>query len=156
VTVRRSESTKEASGNWVAHFDDAQSQEGLGADVLLVSPMGQIHKYVNQLASPREGCASSTSKFEGLLASLRIAVGMGIFHLSICGNAQLTTGQAEGVKLSPLMKAYAGDVQKLECHFNSFKLEHVPYGHDATVKELSQIAAQGLPVPAGATVEKLS
>jgi ribonuclease HI len=156
VAVRRSESTKEAFGNWVAHFDDAQSREGLEAGVLLVSPMGQIHKYVNQLASPREDCTSSTAEFEGLLAGLRIAIGIGIFHLSIRGNAQLTTGQAEGVKLSPLMKAYVGDVQKLECHFNNFKLEHVPRGQDATVKEMSQIATQGLPVPAGATVEKLS
>jgi hypothetical protein len=44
-------------------------------------------------------------------------------------------------------------VQKLECHFNNFKLEHVPRGQDATVKEMSQIATQGLPVPAGAIVE---
>jgi hypothetical protein len=24
------------------------------------------------------------------------------------------------------MKAYVGEVRKLECHFNSLKLEHVP------------------------------
>jgi hypothetical protein len=35
------------------------------------------------------------------------------------------------------MKAYAGEVRKLECHFNSLKLEHVPHGQDAAVKELS-------------------
>jgi hypothetical protein len=46
VAVKRSESTEEASGNWVAHLDDTQSRENLGAGVLLVSPMGQIHKYV--------------------------------------------------------------------------------------------------------------
>jgi hypothetical protein len=53
---------------------------------------------------------------------------MGISHLSICGDSQLTAGQAEGVKLSLLMKAYAGEVRKLECNFNSLKLEHVPRG----------------------------
>jgi hypothetical protein len=47
---------------------------------------------------------------------------MGISCLSIRGDSHLTVGQAEGVKLSPLMKAYMGEVQKLECHFNNLKL----------------------------------
>jgi hypothetical protein len=35
-------------------------------------------------------------------------------------------------------------------------LEHVPSGQNAIVKELSQIAGKGLPVPVGAFVERLS
>jgi hypothetical protein len=35
-----SEPEEEASGNWVAHFNSAQSREGLGVGVLLVSPTG--------------------------------------------------------------------------------------------------------------------
>jgi hypothetical protein len=58
--------------------------------------------------------------------------------------------------MSPLMKAYADKVWKLECHFCSLKLEHVPHGQDAVVKDLSRIVAKGLPVPVGAIVEKLS
>jgi hypothetical protein len=81
---------------------------------------------------------------------------MGISCLSIRGDSQLTAGQAEGVKLSLLMKAYVGEVRKLECHFNSLKLKHVPRGQDAAVKELSRIAAKGLLVPVGAIVWKLS
>jgi hypothetical protein len=38
--LERSESKEEASGNWVALFDNAQSREGMGAGVLLVSPIG--------------------------------------------------------------------------------------------------------------------
>jgi hypothetical protein len=81
---------------------------------------------------------------------------MGISRLSIRGDSQLTASQAEGVKLSPLIKAYAGEMRKLECHFNSLKLEHAPRGQDVAIKELSQIAAKGLPVPAGDIVEKFS
>jgi hypothetical protein len=44
------------------------------------------------------------------------------------------------------MNAYAGEVQKLECHFNSLKLKHVPHGQDVVVKELSWIVTKGLPV----------
>jgi hypothetical protein len=51
---------------------------------------------------------------------------MGISHLFIRGDSQLTAGQAKGVKLSPFMKAYAGEVRKLECQFNSLKPKYVP------------------------------
>jgi ribonuclease HI len=68
-----------ASSGLVAHFEGAQSREGLGVGVLLVSPMGQVHKYIIQLAFPRESCTNNTRECEGLLAGLRIATGMGIF-----------------------------------------------------------------------------
>jgi hypothetical protein len=118
--------------------------------------MGQLRKYAIQVAFPREGCASSTAECEGRLASLRIAARMGISRISIRGDSQLTAGLAEGVELSPLMKAYAGEVRKLECRFHSLKLEHDPRGQDAAVKELSQIAAKGFPVPARVMMENLS
>jgi hypothetical protein len=57
------------------------------AGVLLVSPTGQLRKYAIQLAFPREGCASSTTECEALLASLTIAVGMGISRLSVRGDS---------------------------------------------------------------------
>jgi hypothetical protein len=81
---------------------------------------------------------------------------MGISCLSVRGDSHLTADQAEGTELSPLMKAYAGEMRKLECRFHSLKLEHVPRGQDAAVKEFSRIAAKGLPVPFGVAVEKLS
>jgi hypothetical protein len=81
--LEKSESKEEASANWVTHFDSAQSREGMGAGVLLVSPTGQLRKYAIQLAFRREGCASSTAECEALLASLRIAAEMGISYLSI-------------------------------------------------------------------------
>jgi hypothetical protein len=89
----RSESEEEASGNWVAHFDNTQSREGMEAGVLLVSPMGELHKYTIQLAG--EGCASSTAECEALLASLRIAAMMGISRLSIRGDSSWPAMQKE-------------------------------------------------------------
>jgi ribonuclease HI len=92
--------------NWVAYFDATQSREGLGAGVYLVSPTGQHLKYVVQLAFSQEDCASSTSECEGLLAGLRIAMGLGVTHLAIRGDSQLTVGQADGAGMSLLMRAY--------------------------------------------------
>jgi hypothetical protein len=76
--------------------------------------------------------------------------------LSIRGDSQLTDGHAEGTELSPLMKAYAGEMRKLECRFYSLKLEHVPRGQDAAIKKLSRIAAKGLTIPFGVAMENLS
>jgi hypothetical protein len=81
---------------------------------------------------------------------------MGISRLFVQGDSQLTVSQAKGPELSPLMKAYAGEMRKLECHFQSLKLEHVPCGQDAPIKELSWIATKGLPVLFGVAMEKLS
>jgi hypothetical protein len=64
--------------------------------------------------------------------------------------------QAGKVAFSPLMEAYAGKEQKLECCFSSLKLEHVPHEQDAIMKELSQIAAKGRLVLAGTFIERLS
>jgi hypothetical protein len=81
---------------------------------------------------------------------------MWISRLSIRGDSQLTSGHVEGAEHIPLMKVYAGKMRKLECRFHSLKLEHVPRGQDAAVKELSQIATKGFPIPFGVAVEKLS
>jgi ribonuclease HI len=128
----------------------------LGVGVLLFSPTGQCLKYVVQLAFHRESCARSTAECESLLAGLRIVEGLGVTHLAVWGDSQLTPGQAGRTYMSPLMKAYAGGMRKLEHCFSNLKLEHVPHRHDAITKELSQIAAKGLPVPAGILVERLS
>jgi ribonuclease HI len=79
----------------------------------MVLPIGQLQKYVIQLAFPREGCAGSKVECEGLLAGLRIAVEMDVSRPSIRDDSQLMAGQSEGVKLNPLMKVYAGEVRKL-------------------------------------------
>jgi hypothetical protein len=52
--TRRQEPEKEAPDNWVAYFSGAQSREGMGASVLLVSHTGQHNKYVTQLAFPQK------------------------------------------------------------------------------------------------------
>jgi ribonuclease HI len=154
--LERKELGKADSNNWVAYFEGAQSCKGLGAGVFLVSPTGEHLKYVVQLAFPREGCASSTVEFEGLLAGLRIAAGLGINRLAVWGDSQLTDGQADKASMSPVMETYTAKVQKLERCFSTLELEHGPYGQNTIVKKLPQITAKGLSVPVEAFVEWLS
>jgi ribonuclease HI len=100
----------------------------LWTDVLLVSPTGQHLKYIVQLAFPQEGCNSSTVEYEGLLAGMRIVVGLGVTHLTIRGDSQLMVGQVGEAGMSPLIKAYAGAIRRLERYFSSLELEHIPHG----------------------------
>jgi hypothetical protein len=54
---------------------------------------------------------------EGLLASLRFAAGLGVTHLAVRGDSQLTTGQAGGACMSPLIFSNQGlkfDLDKVE------------------------------------------
>jgi hypothetical protein len=74
---------KEDPECWVMYFDGAFSIEGAGAGMLLALPTGDHLKYMIQLAFSREDATNNTAEYEGLLAGLRIAVGLGISHLVV-------------------------------------------------------------------------
>src|SRR5215216_1928926 len=64
---------KEAPQEWIMHFDGAFSLQGAGTSVLLIAPTREHLKYVVQMHFPQEEATNNTSKYEGLLAGLRIA-----------------------------------------------------------------------------------
>jgi ribonuclease HI len=103
--MERKELGKADPGNWVTYFGGAQFRKSLGTNVLLVSPTGEHLKHIVQLAFPWDGCANSMAECEGLLAGLRIAVGLGMTHLAIRGDSQLIAGQAEKAGMIPLTEA---------------------------------------------------
>jgi ribonuclease HI len=74
---------KEDPESWVMYFDGAFSIGGAGAGVLLVSPTGDDLKYVIQLAFSHEDATNNTAEYEGLLAGLWIAAGLGISRLVV-------------------------------------------------------------------------
>jgi ribonuclease HI len=51
--------------------------------VLLVAPTGEYLKYVVHMHFPGEKATKNTTEYEGLLASLRIAVELGIRKLIV-------------------------------------------------------------------------
>src|SRR3989337_1667188 len=69
---------KETAKEWIMYFDGAFSLQGAGAGVLLVAPTGEHLKYVVQMHFPREQATNNTTEYEGLLASLCIAIDLGI------------------------------------------------------------------------------
>jgi ribonuclease HI len=103
----------------------------------LVSPTGDPLKYVVHLAFSREDSTNNTAKYEGLLAGLRIIVGLGISHLVVRSDSLLVVNQVNKAYDYPQKWAYMDEVRKLEHHFDGLKLEHVPRGRNTIADEPS-------------------
>ena len=79
-----------ASDCWPMHFDGGFSSEGSGASIVLTSPTGDKLYYAVQLCFNK--CAkvsNNIAEYEGLLAGIRAAIGLGIKRLIIKGDLQL-------------------------------------------------------------------
>jgi ribonuclease HI len=128
---------REDPGCWIMYYDGTFSLEGAGTGVLLVSPTSDYLRYVVQLAFSREDSTNNTTEYEGLLASLRIIVGLGISRLVVQGDSQLVVNQVNKAYKCPQMWAYLDEVQKLERRFDGLKLEHIPCRRNTIADELS-------------------
>src|SRR5215216_4568094 len=138
------------------YFDGAFSLQGAGAGVLLVAPTGEHLKYVVQMHFPWERSTNNTTKYEGLLASLRIATDLGIRKLIVRGDSQLVVKQVNKDYQSPLMEAYVDEVSKLEERFDGLQAEHVPRAENSIADDLLKCVALKLPVEPGNFVLQLT
>nr|ABF99688.1 retrotransposon protein, putative, unclassified [Oryza sativa Japonica Group] len=77
-------------GHWVMHFDGSLNLQGASAGVTLTSPNGDVLKYVVRLDFR---ATNNMAEYEGLLAGLRAAAGMGIHRLLVLGDSQLIVNQ---------------------------------------------------------------
>jgi ribonuclease HI len=66
------------------HFDGFLNLRGAGAGVTLTSPTRDVLKYVVQLDFR---ATNNMAEYEGLLAELRAAAGMGIRRLLVLGDS---------------------------------------------------------------------
>ena len=80
---------------WIMYFDGAFSYEGAGVGVVIEAPTGEQLKYVVQIV-----------EYEGLLAGLQAAAGLGIQRLVVRGDFQLVVNQVCKEYDSPRMWAY--------------------------------------------------
>nr|AAM94933.1 putative GAG-POL precursor [Oryza sativa Japonica Group] len=90
---------------WVMQFDGSLSLQGAGAGVTLTSPSGDVLKYLVRLDFR---ATNNMAEYEGLLAGLRVAAGLGIRRLLVLGDSQLVVNQVskEYQCSDPQMDAY--------------------------------------------------
>nr|CAH67964.1 OSIGBa0142I02-OSIGBa0101B20.7 [Oryza sativa] len=140
---------------WVMQFDGSLSLQGAGAGVTLTSPSGDVLKYLVRLDFR---ATNNMAEYEGLLAGLRMATGLGICRLLVLGDSQLVVNQVskEYQCSDPQMDAYVRQVRRMERHFDGIELRHVPRRDNAVADELSRLASSRAQTPPGAFEERLA
>jgi ribonuclease HI len=71
---------------WHIHFDGSCSNEGNGAGIILVSPVGKIHNLSYRLDF---SYTNNVTEFKALLLGIENAYNLGCGHLSIFGVSEL-------------------------------------------------------------------
>nr|ABA97545.1 retrotransposon protein, putative, unclassified [Oryza sativa Japonica Group] len=140
---------------WVMQFDGSLSLQGAGAGVTLTSPRGDVLRYLVRLDFR---ATNNMAEYEGLLAGLRVASGLGIRRLLVLGDSQLVVNQVckEYRCSDPQMDAYVRQVRRMERHFDGIELRHVPRRDNAVADELSRLASSRAQTPPGAFEERLA
>ena len=107
------------------HFDGGFSSEGSGAGVVLTSPTGDKLYYPVQMCfNKRAKVSNNIAEYEGLLAGIRAAIGLGVKRLIIKGDSQLLVNFSNKVYQAKdaHMALYLEEVRKLEKHFLDLEL----------------------------------
>jgi hypothetical protein len=97
------------------------------------------------------------AEYEGLLAGLQAAVGLGVCHLLIKRHSQLVVNQVskEYQRANQQMAAYVAEVQRMGRHFDRLELEHVPHKENTEADELSWLASSRAPLSPWVFEERL-
>jgi ribonuclease HI len=111
-------------GMWHMHFDGSCSNEGNGAEIILYSPIGKIHKFSYGLEF---SCTNNVTEFEALLLGIENSYNLGCVHLTVFGDSELVVNLVRNI-YSPskkLFKRYTQDVWMLISNLLSFSITHV-------------------------------
>jgi ribonuclease HI len=102
------------------YFDGSLNLDGVGADVLLISPQGGQLKYVLQI---HYKASNNGAEYESLIHGLRIAVSLGIKRLLAFGDSKVVIEQVnkEWDCVKDTMDAYHTEIHKLEGHFEGIE-----------------------------------
>nr|ABA94864.1 retrotransposon protein, putative, unclassified [Oryza sativa Japonica Group] len=143
------------TAHWVMQFDGSLSLQGAGAGVTLTSPSGDVLRYLVRLDFR---ATNNMAEYEGLLAGLRVAAGLGIRRLLVLCDSQLVVNQVckEYRCSDPQMDAYVRQVRRMERHFDGIELRHVPRRDNTIADELSRLASSRAQTPPGAFEERLA
>jgi ribonuclease HI len=125
---------------WHMHFDGSCSNEGNGAGIILISPVGKIHKFSYRLEF---ACTNNVTEFKALLLGIENAYNLGCGHLSVFGDSDLVVNLVCKI-YSPsnkLMKRHTQTVWALISNLLSFNITHVKRELNSMVDQLVVFAA---------------
>jgi ribonuclease HI len=75
------------------NFDGSKMREGLGADIILISPKGDKLHYVLQIHST---ASNNVAEYQALIHGLKLAKEIGIWRILCFGDSDLVVHQILG------------------------------------------------------------
>ena len=128
------------------HFDDSKMLAGLGAGVVLTSPIGDTVQYVLQIMYTD---SNNAAEYEALLHGLRMTVSMGIQRLEVRGDSNLAISQINGdfYAKDPKMAAYRNAILKMSARFEGLEFHHIARENNQAADVLARIGAKRDVVP---------
>ena len=127
------------------HFDGANSREGNGAGVLLISPTG---KWIPLSFKLEYEATNNVAEYEALLLGLKIAKSMGIQCLKVLGDSELVVRQIRNQCQTkhPRLRAYRNEVwDMMENFFSAFNIQFMPREKNIMVDSLAVAASTFCP-----------
>jgi ribonuclease HI len=136
------------------YFNGSLKLEGAGAEVLLISPMGEQLKYVLQIFWK---VSNNKAEYEALLHGLRHAASLGIKRLLVYGDSAVVINQVNKSwdRNKENMDAYCLEVRELEKKFYSLEFHHIIHDNNVAADVLSKLGSTCAQVPAGVFVHEL-
>jgi ribonuclease HI len=111
---------------WKMFFDGASSREGVGAGVVLVSPVQEIISLSYKLEFK---ATNNVAEYEALVLGLRAAKDMGIKEISVFGDVELIVHQIRNIYQAkhPRLRSYRNEVWDLiDSFFLAFNISFIP------------------------------
>ena len=136
------------------YFDSSKMLAGLGAGVILTSPIGDTVRYILQIMYTN---SNNATEYEAILHGLWMAISMGIQRLEVRGDSNLAISQINGEfdAKDPKMAAYRNAVLKISARFEGLEFHHVARESNQAVGILARMGAKRDPVPPNTFVERL-
>jgi ribonuclease HI len=138
--------------HWVMYFDGSLNLEGVGAGVLLISPMGEQLKYVLQIFWK---VSNNEAEYEALLHGLRLVASLGIKRLLVYDDSAVVINQVNKSwdRNKENMDAYCLELRKLENKFYGLEFHHIIRDNNVAADVLSKLGSTRAQVPAGVGAE---
>ena len=129
---------------WLLHVDGSSNRPGSGVGIQLTSP---IRKVIEQSFRLGFSASNNDSEYEALIASIKLAQGMGIREINAYSDSQLVTSQFHGKyeAKDERMEAYLELVKTLDQQFESFELTRISRGENTSADALVALASTSDP-----------
>jgi ribonuclease HI len=136
------------------YFDGSLKLEGVGAGVLLISPIAEQLKYVLQIFWK---VSNNEAEYEALLHGLRLAASLGIKRLLVYRDSTMVINQVNKSwdRNKENIAAYCLQVHKVENKFYGLEFHHVVRDNNVAADVLSKLGSTRAQVPAGVFVHEL-